>query len=164
MKLYTVGYEGMDIEDFCEAMIKNKIQLILDLRKNPVSRKKGFSKRLLAENLQNFKIEYQHLGGLGVPTEWRRQAKEELITRKKMFRDYVKKILPQQGEEIEHIRKLIKKKRVALLCYEADACDCHRSFVADEISKGEKSNFSIRNLEILPAGPSLFRKKIKSVV
>lgn len=157
MKLYTLGYEGMDIDDFCKAVKKHKIKIIADLRKNPVSRKKGFSKRLLGENLQKFDVEYLHLGGLGVPSEWRKQAKEEIITRRKMFRDYQKKVLPNHLDEINLIRKLMKKKKLALLCYEADASDCHRSFVSSEIAKSEKG-LLVKNLEIQAEGPKLFRK------
>ncbi len=159
MTLYTVGYEGLDIDEFCEALKKNRIELVVDVRKNPVSRKKGFSKRLLAENLQNFKIEYEHLGGLGVPSEWRKQAKEEIITRKKMFRDYVKKILPDHDDELNQIRKLMKKKRLALLCYEADATDCHRSLVSSEILKREGKRLVIKNLQILSSTPGLLSNK-----
>ena len=87
MKLYTVGYESCDIEDFTEFLRKHKIRQVADLRKNPVSRKKGFSKSRLAENLALKKIDYLHLAALGVPREWRKLAKEEKITRKKMFSD-----------------------------------------------------------------------------
>ena len=161
MRIFTVGYEACDITEFCERLRSHGIELIADLRKNPVSRKKGFSKRKLAENLQDFKIEYLHFGGLGVPTEWRKQAKEEIITRKKMFQDYVRKVIPAHKIEIEQIRKLMKRQKIALLCYEADASDCHRSFVAQKLLQLEKTlkikNLSVKETAQLKATPKLFR-------
>lgn len=124
-----------------------------------MSRKRGFSKRLLGENLEKYSVEYFHFGGLGVPTEWRKKAKEEIITRKKMFRDYVKKVLPLHQEEISQIQKLMKSKNLALLCYEADAADCHRSFVAEEISKREQKKLTVKDL-IVTQKKGLFKKPI----
>lgn len=49
MDLFTVGYEGLEIDDFTKFLKRHRIQLVADLRKNPVSRKRGFSKHKLAE-------------------------------------------------------------------------------------------------------------------
>lgn len=161
MKLFTVGYEGTDIQDFTTSLKKQGVRSVADVRKNPVSRKRGFSKRLLAGALAEVGIEYLHLPGLGVPTEWRKLAKAEIITRKKMFSDYVKKILPKQTEDIELLRKLMKKKGLALLCYEADAHDCHRSFVVDAMVKSQKEKIKIVNLEVQQ--PRLFNIGVRDV-
>jgi uncharacterized protein (DUF488 family) len=147
MELYTVGYEGCDIDEFTDFLKKKKIQLIADLRKNPVSRKKGFSKNKMAEQLKLRKIDYMHLPGLGTPSAWRKLEAQGKITRKKMFEEYVDKIIPQGSKEIDALRNLMKEKRVALLCYEADPTDCHRSFVAKEIWRLEKKKLDIVDLK-----------------
>ena len=108
MELYTVGYEGLEIDEFTSFLRKNKIQIIADLRKNPVSRKKGFSKYKMAEQLELKKIAYAHFPALGTPSAWRKLENEGKISRKKMFEDYVEKIIPQGIKEIETLRKLIK--------------------------------------------------------
>lgn len=150
MTFYTVGYEGLDIDDFVNFLAQNKIRCLVDLRKNPVSRKKGFSKNRLAENLSRRQIGYRHLGALGVPSAWRKQAKEKIITRAKMFRDYVRQILPAEKEALKELEELLKKeKRVALLCYEANADDCHRSFVAEEILR-RHPDWHLRDLHPSP--------------
>jgi uncharacterized protein (DUF488 family) len=155
MKLFTIGYEGSNIEEFTESLKKQKIHTVADLRKNPVSRKKGFSKRLLGEALHEKGIDYVHLPGLGVPTEWRKKAKEEIITRKRMFSDYVRKILPKQQDDIAALKKLMKKKGLAILCYEKDAGDCHRHFVASEIVRQEKGKVKVVNLDVHPQNAKL---------
>lgn len=151
-RLYTVGYEGMDIEDFCQSLKKKKIQCVADIRKNPISRKPGFSKSRLGEALAAHGIEYIHYKGLGTPTEWRKQEKAKIISRTKLLKDYSKKIIPKHPEDIEALQKLLRKKRTALLCYEADESICHRHCVSDEIAHREKGHVEIVNLKLKPKG------------
>ena len=150
MKLFTVGYEGASLDEFMLALKKHHIRCIADLRKNPVSRKRGFSKKLLGEGLDAQGIAYIHLPGLGTPTEWRKQEKEGLLSRKKMFNNYVKKVLPQHPDDLRTLQKLMSRKGLALLCYEADASDCHRSFVAQELTRLEKGAVQTVNIQVLP--------------
>lgn len=149
MEIYTVGYEGLDIEEFTSFLKKKRIQMIADIRKNPVSRKKGFSKHKMAAALKEKKIDYIHLAGLGTPSAWRKLADQGLMTREKMFEEFVDKIIPTHPEELEQLRKLMKEKRVALLCYEADASDCHRSFVAHELQRLEKGKLEVVDLKLV---------------
>jgi len=154
MKLYTVGYEGCDIDDFVKGLKRNKINCLIDVRKNPVSRKKGFSKSKLRESLNKAGIEYEHFSSLGVPSAWRKKQKAHLMTRKKMFDDYTKKILPIHQNEIEKVIKLATASRsAALLCYEANALDCHRHFLTEEILKHKK--FKVVDLILEPQKKSL---------
>lgn len=142
-KFYTVGYEGTSIEEFCAFLVEKKIARVADVRKNPVSRKKGFSKRRLAEELGRRGIEYLHLPALGMPREWRKLAKEGKITRARMFRDFVRKILPVERESVDLLRAVAREKPTAILCYENDPSDCHRRMVAEEMERlsGGKSRF-----------------------
>lgn len=51
MTLFTIGYNGMDIDRFIAILRKAGIQHLVDIRKRPLSRKKGFSKTKLGLNL-----------------------------------------------------------------------------------------------------------------
>lgn len=150
MRLFTVGYEGSTIDEFTEVLKKNRVKCVADLRKNPVSRKRGFSKKLLGENLKAKGIEYIHFPGLGTPTEWRKSAQKGLISRERMFRDYAKKIIPKNPQDIEKLQNLMRKKGLALLCYEADASDCHRSYVADKLARNKNDKVKVINLTVQP--------------
>lgn len=57
MTLFTIGYENAEITNFIEALRRSKIQRVADVRKNPVSRKRGFSKNKLAEHLRSVDID-----------------------------------------------------------------------------------------------------------
>ncbi|UYL09690.1 DUF488 domain-containing protein [Bdellovibrio sp. SKB1291214] len=156
MTIYTVGYEGCDIDEFVAGLVKNKIKRIIDIRRNPVSRKKGFSKNKLAAELQKVGIEYSYLGKeLGVPSAWRKAAKEHLITRKKMFNDYKTKILPKHPKQVEEVIELSSKRgRSALLCYENEATDCHRHYLTEKI-KTKLPETKVKDINVLPKTKSL---------
>lgn len=160
MKIFTVGYEGCDIEDFTTFLKSKKIKHVVDVRKNPISRKKGFSKNRLAAALSEKKIAYTHVGALGVPREWRQKNKAGQLTRKKMFTDYVKKILPEAQEELQNLLASAKSNQAAVLCYEADYTDCHRHYVALALKKMSKGKLHINNLQPFnpSLGPSLFKR------
>lgn len=148
--LYTVGYEGQDIDEFVAGLKKHGIKQLADIRKNPVSRKRGFSKKRLAEKLAEVGIEYTHWPTLGVPTLWRKEAKVKRITREAMFKKYVQKVLPAHTEEISNLMKLIPKSRLALLCYEADSTDCHRHYLVKEMQSLKKMKVVNITLETQP--------------
>lgn len=133
-KLFTIGYENCEIDEFVKGLTTQKIKMVADVRKNPVSRKPGFAKSRLAAALFKVGIDYMHVPELGVPTEWRKAAKAEIITRRKMFRDYKNKILPKASKELSNLKSLSQATKLALLCYENDASDCHRRLVSDAIA------------------------------
>lgn len=150
MAVFTIGYEGCDIGDFVSFVRAEKVEQIVDTRKNPVSRKRGGSKNRLAEALRAKKIDFVHVPSLGMPREWRREAKDGEITRKQMFARYEKKILPLADEEIHALINRSGKMKIALLCYEADPSDCHRSQVAARMQKLSKKKRKVVNLEPCP--------------
>lgn len=147
--VYTVGYERQDIDEFVMGLKKRGIKQLADIRKNPASRKRGFSKKRLAEKLAEAGIEYTHWPSLGVPTLWRKEAKAKKITREAMFKRYVQKVLPAHTEEIKALMKLIAKSKLVLLCYETDAGDCHRHYLVQEMQHLKK----MKVVDILLATP-----------
>lgn len=146
MTVYTIGYQDSQIDDFVAFLARKKIEEIIDVRKNPVSRKKGFSKHKLAAALATKNIGYCHFPELGVPQAWRQAAHSHRITREKMFRDYDEKILPVRQHVLDEILAHIKAKPIALLCFEHEAEDCHRLHLARRL-KQTKKRLKIVNLE-----------------
>ena len=157
-KLYTIGYENCEIDEFVKGLQTQKIKTVADLRKNPVSRKPGFAKSRLAAALSAVGIEYLHIPELGVPTEWRKAQKADLITRAKMFSDYRKKILPKATPQLSLLKSFIPKTKLALLCYENDASDCHRRYVSDMIA-AKKNVIDLDMIAISRRARSALRSK-----
>ena len=48
-ELFTAGYAGHDLDSLLHMLTEHRIEMVVDIRRNPVSRKKGFSRLRLAE-------------------------------------------------------------------------------------------------------------------
>jgi uncharacterized protein (DUF488 family) len=69
--LFTIGYESYSVESLIERNQLCGIQVLMDVRQNPVSRKIGFSKRRLQDAISEAGIEYLHNPDLGTPPKIR---------------------------------------------------------------------------------------------
>jgi uncharacterized protein (DUF488 family) len=131
--LYTFGYEGMNIEEYLARLIASTVDVVLDVRELPLSRKKGFSKNSFRERLASVGIQYMHEPRLGCPKDIRDQFKIDsdwdLYTRK--FSSYVK----TQNESLRAVAQLSRNANVCLVCFEADYTRCHRTFVARAMNR-----------------------------
>ena len=74
MTLFTIGYEGRNIEEYLGLLKKNIVKLVIDVRRNPISRKRGFSKNRMREALSSEGIEYMHFPQLGIESKNRKSA------------------------------------------------------------------------------------------
>ena len=81
---------------------------------------------------------------------------EGFLARDRMFADYVKKILPIAKDELADLLILAKTKKLAILCYEADALDCHRHFVGVALKKMAKGKLKVDDLK--PLSKSVARR------
>lgn len=134
-KLFTIGYESLCIEEFVNQLIKSEVRLLVDVRKNPISRKFGFSKTRLTAILRNMKIQYRHLPGLGIPADVRNNF---LPTndRTALFEWYKSSVLTGKNNDIHSLYEIASSETAsALVCFEKNHSDCHRSHLADFISK-----------------------------
>lgn len=140
---FTIGYQGKTIDEYLNQIIKENINLIIDVRRNPVSMKYGFSKKFLIKTLPESNVQYIHMPELGIEIE-RRKNLHSLTDYKKLFVGYEKEIL-NKPVLIENIIKLYQiKKRIGLTCFEKDHTHCHRSI----ISKIIEYNYGIKVFHI----------------
>ena len=131
--LCTIGYEGATVPALLAALREGGVGVVADVRAVTSSRRPGFSKNKLAENLATADIAYVHLRGLGTPAEGRAAARagrwDEL---RAIFGEHLETVAAQA--DLEHLAELVRGgRRVCLLCYEHDAAHCHRTLVADAL-------------------------------
>jgi uncharacterized protein (DUF488 family) len=131
--LATIGYEGCTIPSLLDTLQAAGVQLVVDVRAVTSSRRPGFSKNRLAENLSTVRIGYLHLRGLGTPAEGRAAARagryDELRT---IFGEHMETLAAQA--DLEALAELVRAgRRVCLLCYEHDPAHCHRTMVAEAL-------------------------------
>ena len=133
--IYSIGYEGSTIEKFIKKLKDSNIQQLIDVRELPLSRKNGFSKTLLRENLKKVGILYKHIPELGSPRKMRHQLYKDR-NYKKFFDEYKKHVNDKDVlENISDIEGRARRKKTVLLCFEKDHKTCHRKIIADKLKE-----------------------------
>ena len=126
--LFTLGYEGLEVRQFIEKLVKAGVRTVIDVRELPLSRKAGFSKHALAARLRTAGIDYQHASALGCPKPIRQRYKVDgdwqRYTRE--FNAY----LATRAEDVAKLARTARATTSCLICFEADFRLCHRSYVA----------------------------------
>ncbi len=141
--LFTIGYEGRSIENFINVLIKNDIRMLVDVRKNPISRKFGFSKNKLDHITGMVDIEYVHIPDLGIESEERSDLKTK-EDYKKLFITYENNIVTRK-ESLERLYELFKtKKRIVLMCFENEVEMCHRQVIRDYLVQ----HYTVRSIDL----------------
>jgi uncharacterized protein (DUF488 family) len=144
MNLFTVGYEGRKPDDLFASLQRSSVDLLIDVRDVPISRKRGFSKNGLADGLASVGIEYLHLKGLGDPKSGRLAAREGRYSDfRTIFNAHMLTGAAQQA--LVQAVSAASRRVACLLCFERDHTNCHRSIVAD--SMVDLNRFSLVHLE-----------------
>ena len=134
--LATIGYEGLTLESYLNRLLSAGITVLCDVRKNPISRKYGFSKGTLSRGCEGVGIRYEQLRELGIDSDRRRHLDTQ-ADYDALFAEYGRSTLPNQGAALSRIRRWIEQgEHVALTCYEKLPQQCHRSYVADAVARG----------------------------
>ena len=133
--LASIGYEGRSLENYGNALIANGISVLCDVRKNPISRKYGFSRSTLEKACDDIGIEYRHYPELGIPS-YERQSLSCQADYDALFSRYEKSVLHDHGALIDVLANLVSLDvGVAFTCFEADPKQCHRTRIINAIRR-----------------------------
>ena len=127
--IFTIGYEGRDIDAFLDQLVQNEITVLVDVRNNPFSMNFAFIKSKLEGYLKQAGISYLHVPELGVESAKRKNL-DSAEDYGKLFTEYAAITLPQNQAALDKIISLGGKERIALMCFEHDAVNCHRGVLA----------------------------------
>ena len=131
--LLTIGYEGSSLDDFIETLKFAKIEVLLDIRDLPLSRKPGFSKKALAAAVEKAGLRYVHMKELGDPKPGREAARRgDTKAFKKIFGAHLKRENSQNA--LVDAVNIASNSRACLFCFERDHSGCHRTIVADAMA------------------------------
>ena len=130
--IHTVGHSTRTIAAFVELLNSHRIEMLIDVRRWPMSRRHPhFNREALSAALEEKNIAYlwrQDLGGFrkaeanSPNTAWRVAT----------FRAYADFMLTVPFETIaKEIEAIASAKRISLMCAEAVPWQCHRQLLAD---------------------------------
>lgn len=139
--VYTIGYEGFQIDGFLNRLLEEGIERLIDVRQNPVARKYGFHRSTLSRLCGDVGIEYLHLPELGIRSELRTQLESENDF-EELFHWYRSSL---SATDVERVAALMHEKPSALMCMEASPQSCHRSRLADAVTP--VAELAVRHLE-----------------
>ena len=144
--LYTIGYEGISFEKYLKKLLIHDVKILCDVRNNAQSMKYGFSKKQLQNACKHLGIKYIHLPKLDVQSS-KLKSLDSQLDYDKLFQHYIKENIPETIEDQEKIIELLKKyHRVALTCFEADICQCHRKPLAEAIIQLSDWKYELKHI------------------
>lgn len=126
--LFTLGYEGLTVEQFVARARAAGVHLVVDVRELPLSRKRGFSKTALRQALANASVAYAHMPALGCPKKIRDRYRADGDW-SAYTRAYLRH-LKSQNATVGELARITKATPSCLVCFEADFAMCHRTYVA----------------------------------
>lgn len=133
-QLFTIGYEAATLNDLIGRLKAADVQVVIDVRAIAASRRAGFSKTVLAASLAAEDIDYVHLRALGTPKAGRDAARKGRVA--EMHEIYEGQLRePQAQIELLKAGEIAAGRKAALLCFEAEACGCHRAVVAERLKQ-----------------------------
>ncbi|MCC7465659.1 MAG: DUF488 domain-containing protein [Saprospiraceae bacterium] len=144
--LYTLGYEGISLEKYLNKLLQKDVKVLCDVRKNALSMKFGFSKNQLKSACEGVGILYYHLPEVGIDSDQRQELNNQ-SDYDRLFAQYVSDTLPRTYDTQMLILQLLREhNRVALTCFEAQSCQCHRSHLANALAEKPQFLFKLQHL------------------
>lgn len=129
MRCLNLGYQGKSLNEFCNALAANCVKVLVDVRLNAWSQRPEFRKSSLKSALAEHGIEYIHYKEAGNPY---RPKNGETLGFDECARKYAQYIA-DNPKVIDTLESIITQNLSALLCYEAERNECHRSILIDAL-------------------------------
>jgi len=134
--IYTIGHSNRTIEKFVDLLRAHGIRKLVDVRTIPRSRHNPqFNQGELRASLARARIGYRHLEALGglrhtrpdsVNTGWRNSSFRG-------FADYMQ--TDEFSEGLVSLEEMARKQPTVVMCAEGNPWRCHRSLIADALTK-----------------------------
>jgi uncharacterized protein (DUF488 family) len=121
MEIYTIGHSTRSLEEFLEILKNFQIQLVVDVRRFPSSKKfPWFDKENLEKELKENGIEYLHFPEFG---GYRKEG-YEAFSKTEEF-----------SEVLEKLIEVVNEKKAVVMCAEAFWWRCHRRYIANALAE-----------------------------
>lgn len=134
MKVFSLGYQGLGLEQYTTTLLDAGVGIVLDVRETPWSYNRKYIRSVMERALAEVGIEYRHLKECGNPSANRKTATspQDCLAKYKIYLDENAECLDTLFECIEAANN--GGKPACLTCFEHEPQDCHRSILLDKLS------------------------------
>lgn len=131
-KIWTIGHSTRSIIEFVEILNSFRIELLVDVRRYPGSKKfPHFNREHMENSLPEKGIEYVHLENLGGRRKVHKES-QNTAWRLASFQGYADYMETEEFKNAaDQLQKFAREKKVAYMCSEAVWWSCHRSLISD---------------------------------
>lgn len=132
--IWTIGHSTRDLDEFLHLLKTFKIEILIDVRHFPGSRKfPQYNKENMANTLPENGFEYKHMVNLGGRRKVDPNSKND-AWRNESFQGYADYMETDEFKEaLKELEAIAKEKRTAIMCSEAVWWRCHRSMISDAL-------------------------------
>jgi uncharacterized protein (DUF488 family) len=124
MRVYTLGYEGLELHQYINVLLQHDIGLVLDVRRH-VSRQWGFPKEVLHNYLSKAGVTYQHIPKAASSSNICTNGFSEYLLDNRSVLWSILAALQRTHES---------GKASCISCYKSSYSQCHRSELSDWLS------------------------------
>ncbi len=134
--VYTIGHSTRTIEELIEALKAHGIQVLVDIRSFPGSRRMPwFAREALEKSLPAAGIEYRWMKELGGRRKKQGIESPNTGLRNQSFRNYADYMLSGEFQRAAaEVVAMADEKKVAIMCAERMFFQCHRMLVSDYLA------------------------------
>ena len=134
--IFTIGHSTHPISEFVGLLQTHGIKEVVDVRSIPMSgHNPQFNTDTLKESLEKEHIRYKHLKKLGGLRHSKKNS-INLAWRNISFRGFADYMAtPEFSEGLGTLMKIARLRETAIMCAEAVPWRCHRSLIADALTK-----------------------------
>jgi len=130
---YTVGYERLSLNDLFLLLKDNGVRCLVDVREAPWSQVSDYRKATMEEKLPELSLIYHYeIQYMSMPSVGNVYRNNDLSDREIM--DNYRRHIVTKVVELEAMREIVLKSKTALMCYEVDPNECHRSVLASVLA------------------------------
>lgn len=131
--VFTIGYETRDVPGLVSDLVGAGVNMLVDVRELPLSRRRGFSKTALRAAVEDAGIAYRHERTVGNPKPFRDAWKAgDSATG---VAGYIAHLNNGSRATVEALAERVVAGGVCLMCVELDPSDCHRSLLVETLRK-----------------------------
>lgn len=131
--VFTIGYEARNAPELISDLAAAGVEVLVDVRELPLSRRRGFSKTALRAAVEHAGISYVHDRAVGNPKEYRDAWKAGDSAAGAA--GYISHINNGSRARVDALAELVAEGGVCLMCVEHEPGDCHRSLLVDALAE-----------------------------